>query len=176
MSQGSSCTHLLSPLCFSTRTHTHIQHIQHTHTHTHTHTVTKDPSSLIMPCLVVCHTLFLWALTDILGFNVISHLDSNVCSHWRHSPSPTSLTGLVRTIPDRQTPEAFTPPPPSHRLSNGHSSEHRPASSNGGGFLTPCDSATNSRAARCFTQRVWRLKTCDDYFSTKFLTIYGAVN
>lgn len=60
---------------------------------------------------------------------------------------PLSAQGLVRTVPDSQTPEAFTSPLPSHRLSNGHSSGHRPGTSNGGGLLTPCNSATSSRAA-----------------------------
>ncbi|XP_054477735.1 pleckstrin homology-like domain family B member 3 isoform X2 [Anoplopoma fimbria] len=60
---------------------------------------------------------------------------------------PQSAQGLVRTLPDSQTPEAFTSPPPSHRLSNGHSSSHRHGNSNGGGFLTPCNSTTSSRAA-----------------------------
>lgn len=60
---------------------------------------------------------------------------------------PLSAQGLVRMLPDSQTPEAFTSPLPSHRLSNGHSSSHRHGTSNGGGFLTPCNSATSSRAA-----------------------------
>ncbi|XP_053182669.1 pleckstrin homology-like domain family B member 3 isoform X2 [Scomber japonicus] len=60
---------------------------------------------------------------------------------------PLSAQGLVRTVPDSQTPEAFTSPLPSHRLSNGHSSRHRPGTSNSGGLLTPCNSATSSRAA-----------------------------
>lgn len=54
---------------------------------------------------------------------------------------------LVRTLPDSQSPEAFTSPLPSHRLSNGH----RNGTSNGGGLLTPCNSATSSRAARSAT-------------------------
>ncbi|XP_070692233.1 pleckstrin homology-like domain family B member 3 isoform X2 [Pempheris klunzingeri] len=60
---------------------------------------------------------------------------------------PLSVQGLVRTLPDSQTPEAFTSPLPSHRLSNGHSGGHRPGTSNGSGLLTPCNSATSSRAA-----------------------------
>ncbi|XP_029308335.1 pleckstrin homology-like domain family B member 3 [Cottoperca gobio] len=56
---------------------------------------------------------------------------------------PMSAQGLVRTLPDSQSPGAFTSPIPSHRLSNGH----RPVSSNGGGLLTPCNSTTSSRAA-----------------------------
>ncbi|KAM9353307.1 pleckstrin homology-like domain family B member 2 [Symphorus nematophorus] len=66
------------------------------------------------------------------------------------SDRPLSAQGLVRTLPDSQTPEAFTSPLPSHRLSNGHSSSgggHRPGTSNGGGLLTPCNSTTSSRAA-----------------------------
>ncbi|KAM6935926.1 uncharacterized protein phldb3 isoform 2-T5 [Lycodopsis pacificus] len=57
---------------------------------------------------------------------------------------PLSAQGLVRTLSDSRNPEAFTS---SHRLSNGHSSDHRHGNSNGGGFLTPCNSATSSRAA-----------------------------
>ncbi|XP_042346283.1 pleckstrin homology-like domain family B member 3 [Plectropomus leopardus] len=60
---------------------------------------------------------------------------------------PLSAQGLVRTLPDSQNPEAFTSPLPSHRLSNGHNSVHRPGTSNGGGFLAPCNSTTSSRAA-----------------------------
>ncbi|XP_035528349.1 pleckstrin homology-like domain family B member 3 isoform X2 [Morone saxatilis] len=60
---------------------------------------------------------------------------------------PLSAQGLVRTIPDSQSPKAFTSPIPSHRLSNGHSSGHRPGTSNGGGLFTPCNSTTSSRAA-----------------------------
>ncbi|KAG7242788.1 hypothetical protein INR49_019176, partial [Caranx melampygus] len=56
-------------------------------------------------------------------------------------------TGVVRTLPDSQTPEAFTSPLLSHRLSNGHNGGHRPGTSNGGGLLTPCNSTTSSRAA-----------------------------
>ncbi|XP_028281922.1 pleckstrin homology-like domain family B member 3 isoform X2 [Parambassis ranga] len=67
--------------------------------------------------------------------------------HNRLSDRPLSVQGLVRTLPDCQTPEAFTSPPPSHRLSNGHSSGHRLGTSNGGGLHTPCNSATSSRAA-----------------------------
>ncbi|KAA8591821.1 hypothetical protein FQN60_017195 [Etheostoma spectabile] len=62
-------------------------------------------------------------------------------------PQKTELTSqqqmLVRTLPDSQSPEAFTSPLPSHRLSNGH----RNGTSNGGGLLSPCSSATSSRAA-----------------------------
>ncbi|XP_068591462.1 pleckstrin homology-like domain family B member 3 isoform X2 [Cebidichthys violaceus] len=57
---------------------------------------------------------------------------------------PLSAHGLVRTLSDSRTPEAFTSPLLSHRLSNGH---RRDGNSNGGGFLTPCNSATSSRAA-----------------------------
>ncbi|XP_037642106.1 pleckstrin homology-like domain family B member 3 [Sebastes umbrosus] len=60
---------------------------------------------------------------------------------------PMSAQGLVRMLPDSQTPEAFTSPLSSHRLSNGHSGGHRHGTNNGGGFLTPCNSATSSRAA-----------------------------
>ncbi|XP_008300229.1 pleckstrin homology-like domain family B member 3 isoform X2 [Stegastes partitus] len=60
---------------------------------------------------------------------------------------PLSAQGLVRMLPDSQTPEAYTSPLTSHRLSNGHSNGHRPGTSNGGGLLTPCNSATSSRAA-----------------------------
>ncbi|XP_071376439.1 pleckstrin homology-like domain family B member 3 isoform X2 [Centroberyx affinis] len=62
---------------------------------------------------------------------------------------PLSAQGLVRTDPDSQSPEAFASPLASHRLSNGHSNGHRPGHSNGngGGLLTPCNSANSSRAA-----------------------------
>ncbi|MED6251610.1 hypothetical protein ATANTOWER_000382 [Ataeniobius toweri] len=60
----------------------------------------------------------------------------------RLSDRPLSVQGLVRTLPDSQTTEAYTSPISSHRLSNGH----RPGSSNGGGLLTPCNSEANSRA------------------------------
>ncbi|KAG7216821.1 hypothetical protein INR49_001475, partial [Caranx melampygus] len=65
----------------------------------------------------------------------------------RLSDRPLSAQGLVRTLPDSQTPEAFTSPLLSHRLSNGHNGGHRPGTSNGGGLLTPCNSTTSSRAA-----------------------------
>ncbi|XP_047454728.1 pleckstrin homology-like domain family B member 3 isoform X2 [Mugil cephalus] len=60
---------------------------------------------------------------------------------------PVSAQGFVRTLPDNKSPQAFTSPLVSHRLSNGDSGAHRPGTSNGGGFLTPCNSATSSRAA-----------------------------
>ncbi|KAM8735397.1 uncharacterized protein phldb3 [Acanthopagrus schlegelii] len=68
-------------------------------------------------------------------------------SHRKLSDRPLSAQGLVRTLPDSQSPGAFTSPLPSHRLSNGHSSGHRPGTSNGSGLLTPCNSTTSSRAA-----------------------------
>ncbi|KAM4736331.1 pleckstrin homology-like domain family B member 2 isoform 3-T3 [Anableps anableps] len=61
----------------------------------------------------------------------------------RLSDRPLSVQGLVRTLPDSETTEVFTSPISSHRLSNGH----RPASSNGGGLHTPCNSEASSRAA-----------------------------
>ncbi|XP_068997446.1 pleckstrin homology-like domain family B member 3 isoform X1 [Embiotoca jacksoni] len=61
----------------------------------------------------------------------------------RLADRPLSAQGLVRTLPDSQTPEAFTSPLSPQRLRNGH----RPGTSNGGGLLTPCNSATSSRAA-----------------------------
>ncbi|XP_071782709.1 pleckstrin homology-like domain family B member 2 isoform X2 [Centroberyx gerrardi] len=65
----------------------------------------------------------------------------------RLNDRPVSAQGLVRTDPDSQSPEAFASPLASHRLSNGHSNGHRPGHSNGGGLLTPCNSANSSRAA-----------------------------
>lgn len=69
----------------------------------------------------------------------------------RFSDRPLSAQGFVRMLPDGQVPEGFTSPLTSHRLSNGHSnghsSAHRPGTSNGAGLLTPCNSATSSRAA-----------------------------
>lgn len=57
--------------------------------------------------------------------------------------------GLVRILPDKQTAEAFTSSlRPSHRLTNGHSGDHGATNSNGGSFLTPCNSALNTHAAR----------------------------
>ncbi|XP_068616495.1 pleckstrin homology-like domain family B member 3 [Brachionichthys hirsutus] len=66
--------------------------------------------------------------------------------HRKPSDRPLSAQGLVRMLPDSQTPEAFAAHLPSHRLSNGHSGVHRPGSSSGG-LLTPCNSTTSSRAA-----------------------------
>ncbi|XP_056300509.1 pleckstrin homology-like domain family B member 3 isoform X3 [Pseudoliparis swirei] len=63
----------------------------------------------------------------------------------RLSDRPLSAQGLVRTLSDSQSPEAFTSPHPSRRLSNGHI-VHRHGNGNGGVFLSPCDSATSSRA------------------------------
>uniref|UniRef100_UPI0037E724BC pleckstrin homology-like domain family B member 3 isoform X2 n=1 Tax=Semicossyphus pulcher TaxID=241346 RepID=UPI0037E724BC len=63
----------------------------------------------------------------------------------RTNDRPLSAQGLVRTLPD--SPGAFTSPLASHRLSNGHSSVHRPGTSNSGGLITPCNSTTSSRAA-----------------------------
>ncbi|XP_029360997.1 pleckstrin homology-like domain family B member 3 isoform X2 [Echeneis naucrates] len=54
---------------------------------------------------------------------------------------------VVRTHPDSETPEAFTSPLSSQRLSNGHGNGHRPGMSNGSGLLSPSNSATSSRAA-----------------------------
>nr|XP_046255913.1 pleckstrin homology-like domain family B member 3 isoform X2 [Scatophagus argus] len=68
-------------------------------------------------------------------------------SHRKLTDRPLSAHALVRTLPDSQTPVAFTPPLPPHRLSNGHGVGHKPGTSNGGGFITPCNSATSSRAA-----------------------------
>ncbi|XP_031646679.1 pleckstrin homology-like domain family B member 3 [Oncorhynchus kisutch] len=64
---------------------------------------------------------------------------------------PVSAQGLVRMVPDSPSPERFTSPLPSHRHSNGHSNGHinghRPGPSNGSDLLTPCNSASSSRAA-----------------------------
>lgn len=69
-------------------------------------------------------------------------------SHRKLSDRPLSSQGFVRILPESHTQEAYASPLPAHlRLSNGHSSEHRPGTSNGGGFLTPCNSTTSSRAA-----------------------------
>ncbi|XP_041843392.1 pleckstrin homology-like domain family B member 3 isoform X2 [Melanotaenia boesemani] len=65
----------------------------------------------------------------------------------RLSDRPVSVQGLVRMLPDSQTTEAYPSPVTSHRLSNGHADGHRSGTSNGGGLLTPCNSATSSRAA-----------------------------
>uniref|UniRef100_G3PG88 Pleckstrin homology like domain family B member 3 n=1 Tax=Gasterosteus aculeatus aculeatus TaxID=481459 RepID=G3PG88_GASAC len=63
----------------------------------------------------------------------------------RASDRPVSAHGSARTLPDSQSPDVFSSPPASHRLSNGHAVAHRHV--NGGGFLTPCNSTTGSRAA-----------------------------
>uniref|UniRef100_A0AAZ3RHS7 PH domain-containing protein n=1 Tax=Oncorhynchus tshawytscha TaxID=74940 RepID=A0AAZ3RHS7_ONCTS len=60
---------------------------------------------------------------------------------------PISAQGLVRMVPDSPSPERFTSPLPSHRHSNGHINGHRPGPSNGSDLLTPCNSASSSRAA-----------------------------
>nr|XP_019949053.1 PREDICTED: pleckstrin homology-like domain family B member 3 isoform X2 [Paralichthys olivaceus] len=62
----------------------------------------------------------------------------------RLNDRPLSAQGLLRTLPDTQSPEALTSPLSPHRLSNGHS---RPGTSNGGTLLTPCNSTASSRAA-----------------------------
>ncbi|KAL6109575.1 phldb3 [Pungitius sinensis] len=60
------------------------------------------------------------------------------------SDRPVSAHGSARTLPDTQSPEAFSSPPiASHRLSNGHGVAHRHVN----GFLTPRNSTTSSRAA-----------------------------
>ncbi|XP_037310763.2 pleckstrin homology-like domain family B member 3 [Pungitius pungitius] len=60
------------------------------------------------------------------------------------SDRPVSAHGSARTLPDTQSPEAFSSPPiATHRLSNGHGVAHRHVN----GFLTPCNSTTSSRAA-----------------------------
>ncbi|XP_061573315.1 pleckstrin homology-like domain family B member 3 isoform X2 [Cololabis saira] len=65
----------------------------------------------------------------------------------RLSDRPLSVQGLVRMLPDTQSTEAYTSPLAQHRLSNGHTNGHKPATSNGGGLFTPCNSTTSSRAA-----------------------------
>lgn len=60
----------------------------------------------------------------------------------RLSDRPLSVQGLVRTLPECHSTEAYASPISSHRLSNGH----RPGTSNGGGLLTPCNSEASSRA------------------------------
>ncbi|XP_037532724.1 pleckstrin homology-like domain family B member 3 [Nematolebias whitei] len=65
----------------------------------------------------------------------------------RLSDRPLSVQGLVRSLPDSQIPEVYVSPVSSHRLGNGHSNGLRPVSANGGTLLTPCNSATSSRAA-----------------------------
>lgn len=56
--------------------------------------------------------------------------------------------GLVRILPDKQTPEAFTSPRISHRLTNGHRGDHGAPISNGSSSFTSCNSASSSRAPR----------------------------
>ncbi|XP_037836343.1 pleckstrin homology-like domain family B member 3 isoform X2 [Kryptolebias marmoratus] len=65
----------------------------------------------------------------------------------RLSDRPLSVQGLVRSLPDSQSPDVYASPISSHRLSNGHSNGLRPGSTNGGALLSPCNSTTSSRAA-----------------------------
>lgn len=76
------------------------------------------------------------------------------------------LSGFVRTLPDSQRTDALASPLTSHRLNNGHSSEHRPGTSNGVVLLTPCNSATSSRAARSVTSLLF-----DGHFLKKKIII-----
>lgn len=61
--------------------------------------------------------------------------------------------GLVRILPDKQTPEAFTSPRASHRLTNGHRGDHGAPTSNGSSSFTSCNSASSSCAARSVNSR-----------------------
>lgn len=56
--------------------------------------------------------------------------------------------GLVRILPDKQMPEAFTSPHPSHRLTNGHRGDYGAPISNGSSSFTSCNSASSSHAPR----------------------------
>ncbi|XP_035381802.1 pleckstrin homology-like domain family B member 3 isoform X3 [Electrophorus electricus] len=65
-------------------------------------------------------------------------------SHRKLSEKLPISQGPLRVMPDRSNPEVSPPlPHPAHRLSNGNAN----ASTNGNGFLTPCNSANSSRAA-----------------------------
>ncbi|KAL4657621.1 pleckstrin homology-like domain family B member 3 isoform X2 [Arapaima gigas] len=62
---------------------------------------------------------------------------------------PLSVQGLLRMVPDGQAPEALTPPllVVSQHHSNRGDDGLRPGHYNGQGFLSPCSSASSSRAA-----------------------------
>ncbi|XP_062394559.1 pleckstrin homology-like domain family B member 3 isoform X2 [Sardina pilchardus] len=69
----------------------------------------------------------------------------------KNSDRPLSAQVIGRMHGDGLTPEMLTPPRPlsstSHRHSNGHATNgHRHAHSHTNGFLTPCNSASSSRA------------------------------
>ncbi|KAJ8404980.1 hypothetical protein AAFF_G00329010 [Aldrovandia affinis] len=65
----------------------------------------------------------------------------------RLTDRPVSAQGLLRMTPDSQSPEMLTSPLPlsAHHHNNSHSNGHRAGHYNG--FLTPCSSASSSRAA-----------------------------
>ncbi|KAM8826520.1 uncharacterized protein phldb3 isoform 1-T1 [Synchiropus picturatus] len=70
-------------------------------------------------------------------------------THRNHkiSERPLSTQGFVRTLPSSKSPESFTSPLLMHRLSNGHSSGHRPGSSYAASLPPPSNSTAGSRAA-----------------------------
>ncbi|XP_030641175.1 pleckstrin homology-like domain family B member 3, partial [Chanos chanos] len=83
------------------------------------------------------------------SFKETSSLPRRRSSHRKFVERPVSAQGLIRIMPAIQNPEALTPPLPHllSRLSNGHGSAHGNGNGNGNGFLTPCNSASSSRAA-----------------------------
>ncbi|XP_028837717.1 pleckstrin homology-like domain family B member 3 isoform X2 [Denticeps clupeoides] len=66
----------------------------------------------------------------------------------KHTDRPVSAQGLVRMHADGQSPQLLTPPlpHPTRRHSNGHANGHNSGHNHGNGFLTPCNSASSSRA------------------------------
>lgn len=122
----------------------------YTHAHTHTHTlICGCRLDLILlgvwPFLLLCFSHW-FKLTWTFAFF------PNFCSQgsilWYLLQYQFPFLGLVRILPDKQTPEGFTSLRASHRLTNGHSGDHCTTNSNGGSLLTPCNSVLNSRATR----------------------------
>ncbi|KAM7421344.1 hypothetical protein PAMA_015477 [Pampus argenteus] len=123
-----------------------LVHIQHNKTVLKEKKPLTDWSNITSsaPCMMSLSPLTIHKLTQE-PCRGSSSLPRRRSSHRNNklSDRPLSAQGLVRTVPDNQSPEAFTSPLVSHRLSNGH----KPGTGNSGGLLTPCSSATSSRAA-----------------------------
>lgn len=119
----------------------------YTHTHTHSYLWLSTWSSLVrsLTFLLLCFSHWFKVIWTFAFF-------PNFCSQgsilWYLLQYQFPFSGLVRILPDKQTPEGFTSLRPSHRLTNGHSGDHCTTNSNGGSLLTPCHSVLNSRATR----------------------------
>ncbi|KAM7383085.1 hypothetical protein PAMP_002767 [Pampus punctatissimus] len=133
-----------------------LVHIQHNQTVLKEKKPLADWSNITSsaPCMMSLSPLTIHKLTQE-PCKGSSSLPRRRSSHRNNklNDRPLSAQGLVRTVPDNQSPEAFTSPLVSNRLSNGHSSGHKPGSSNSGGLLTPCSSATSSRAASSYKSK-----------------------